>query len=137
MRRLSYLGRVSSLRLLREVDLRRHIVFGVSLEVLVAVMKARDIGPDALRELPNVNIVVLKRLVVTLTCDGDSVFSAGKLICQSVELLVAFEIRILLLQTEEGSESYVQFGVGVDIAGVVAACGKNSGAGIGNVGQNS
>src|ERR1700679_3381246 len=40
------LGQVSSLRLFREVDLRRHTVLGVALEVLVPVVKACHVCPN-------------------------------------------------------------------------------------------
>src|SRR5580698_3298641 len=131
MRRLSYLGRVSSLRLLREVDLRRHAVLRIALEVLIPDMESCEVGPDAGGKLLHVGVVVLEGRVVPLTSDRDTILRPCKLIGQTHELLVALEVRILLLQAEEGAKGDVELGVGVDVAGVVAARCKDAGASVG------
>jgi hypothetical protein len=123
--------------LLGEVDLRGFAVGRISLEVLIPVMEAGHIRPDAIGELANVDVVVLEDLVVALAFDGDAVFGSGQLIGEPGELLVALQVGVLLLEPEERPKGDVELGVGVDVACVVSACGENAGAGIGDVGQDS
>ena len=136
MRRLSYLGRVSSLRLLREVDLRRHAVLRIALEVLIPDMESCEVGPDAGGKLLHVGVVVLEGRVVPLTSDRDTILRPCKLIGQTHELLVALEVRILLLQAEEGAQGDVELGVSVDAGGAIVTGGKDSSTSVGDVGQD-
>src|ERR1700677_894747 len=99
-------------------------------------MEAGDVCPDAVGELSDIDVVVFEDLVVTLALNGDPVFRSGQLIGQARELLIALQVGILLLQAEERPQGDVQLGVGVDVAGVIAACSKNTGAGVGDVGQD-
>ena len=92
---------VSSLLLLREVDLRSNAVLRVALEVLVPIVEACHVRPDAVGKLTDVHVVIFERLVVTLPLDCDTIFCSGSLIRQARELLVTLQIGILLLKAKE------------------------------------
>jgi hypothetical protein len=119
-----------------EIDLGGFAVSGVALEVFITVVEAGHVGPDAVGKLADVDVVVFEDLVVALAFYGDAVFGSGELVGEAGELLVTLEVGVLLLQAEEGSEGYVELGVGVDVAGVVASCGEDPGAGVGDVGED-
>jgi hypothetical protein len=46
--------------------------------------------------LLNVSVVVLKRIVIPLALDGDAVFRPGEFILQAQEVLIGFQLRIIL-----------------------------------------
>ena len=123
------------LRLLREVDLGCFAVCRVALEVLVPVVESGKVGPDAVGELAHIHVVVFERLVVALAFDGDPVFGSGQLVRQAGELLVALQVGILLLQTEERPQGDVQLGVGRDVARTVGSAGDGR-TRVGDVGQD-
>jgi hypothetical protein len=122
--------------LLREIDLRCNIVLWIALEVLIPIAEACNAGPYAVGKLPDEDVVVFQRLVVPLAFYCNAIFRPCKFVCQAHELVVTLEVRVLLLQAEEGAEGDVELGVGVDAGSAITASGEHSGAGVGDVGEN-
>ena len=83
--------------LLREVHLRGGAVLRITLEVFIPVVKSREICPDAVRKLTNIDVIVFERPVISAPFHGNTVFCAGQFIGQPRELLVPLQVRVLLL----------------------------------------
>jgi len=73
-------------------------------------------------------------LFVALAFYGDPIFGSGQLIGQADELLVALQVGYCSCRRkEEWDEGDVELGIGIDVAGVIASSGEDSGAGVGDV----
>lgn len=76
---------------------------------LIHLGKAEDTGKDVLGERTNLHIIGLDSLVVLIACLVDAVLCSLQLYLQVTEVLVSFQVRIVLLNGNQATESTAQF----------------------------
>src|SRR2546428_4478592 len=98
-------------RLFREIDFRRRRrPRRLQLEVLPGTLPDH-LRRQHLREAPNVRVVAVHRVVVVLARDRDAVLRALELVLERAEILVRFELRIILGDREQPAERRRERGV--------------------------
>src|SRR2546422_9134986 len=98
-------------RLFREVHLwRRRRPRRLQLEVLPGTLPDH-LRRQHLREAPNVRVVAVHRVVVVLARDRDAVLRALELVLERAEMLVRFELWLILGDREQPAERRRERGV--------------------------
>src|SRR5208282_6826028 len=70
------------------------------LKVRVVALEASPACEDAVRELADVSVVGLQRIVIALARDSNPIFGARQLVLQLQKTLVRLQLGIIFLQSE-------------------------------------
>src|ERR1700733_10066495 len=95
-------------KLLGEIPLRRFLRRRIRRVISLLRMEARDPRPDAVRELLDEDVIVLDRLVVPRPRHRDPILGPGQFVLQPHELVVALQLRIVLLHPHQRQQRDVQ-----------------------------
>src|SRR5208337_426411 len=69
---------------------------------------------DVIREKTDVGVVILDGLVIAAALDGDAVFGSGQLVLKGQEVLIGFEIGIVLDDGQQPAQGAIQLAIRSD-----------------------
>src|SRR5208337_1505531 len=83
-------------------------------KVSIIPLESSPPGKDVIREKTDVGVVILDGLVIAAALDGDAVFGSGQLVLKGQEVLIGFEIGIVLDDGQQPAQGAIQLAIRSD-----------------------
>src|ERR1700691_1486329 len=87
------------------------------LEISWILFISRKARVEAVWKLQYISVVILQRIVVALTFDGNAVLGARQFILQAQEIFVRLQLRVILHHHQQPPQRVIQLPVGSDFIG--------------------